>query len=391
MRSIVLALFLAATAVVRPCAARAVPIADRPDVHATYRAEHAGVATELGTLDGVPFRIDVPRDWGHRLVVYYHGYSLEPVRYDASAEQPWLAPILARGFAVIQSAYGQTGWALQSAIATTAQLRDYFIERHGRPKETLLVGASMGGALAALTIESDPAHYRGALVLCGAIAPSWELTQRQFRMLAAFAYYYPGILPPLDPVPASYAPTSAVTQRIARALAAHPHRFADLRAIWHVGTPQDMPGVIAFATALVQRAQEQAGSNPFGNAGYVYLGTSDDAVLNAGVRRYRADPAAVAELLRNYTPTGRLLRPMLELHDLADPLVPADSVEAYADRVQRAGHAGKFIHQYVAAEGHCVFSGGQVGRAFDELTRWVNLGERPGSGLLPSRLPRVQQ
>lgn len=343
-----------------------------------------GVAIEIGRLDGVPYRIDMPKDWNHRLVVFYHGYSLDPVHYALDAPQPWLAPMLARGYAVIQSAYAQTGWALQSAMADTAQLRAYFVARHGRPRQALVAGDSMGGALVALTIESDPGNYRGALALCGAVAPSWDLTQRQFRMLAAFSYYFPGILPTLGPVPADYAPTPEIEKRIAAALAAHPRRFADLRAIWHTGTPQDMPGVIAFATALVQRAQAQAGGNPFGNADYVYLGTRDDAALNAGVARYRADPAAVAYQLRYYTPSGRLLRPMLELHDLADPLVPADSVDAYAERVQRAGHAKEFVQQYVPAEGHCVFTGDEVGRAFGELVRWVDQGERPQPGRLPS-------
>jgi hypothetical protein len=352
-------------------------------VHDVQRTTRAGIAIETGRLGGVAYRIDVPKDWNHRLVVFYHGYSLDPVRYDLGAPQAWLAPMLARGYAVIQSAYAQTGWALQSAMADTAQLRAYFIARHGAPRQTLVAGDSMGGALTALTIESDPGNYQGALALCGALAPSWELGQRQFRMLAAFAYYFPGILPTLGPVPADYAPTPEIEQRIAAAFAAHPGRFADLRAIWHVGTPQDLPGVIAFATALVQRAQQQAGGNPFGNAGYVYLGTRDDAALNAGVTRYRADPAAVAYLLRYYTPSGRLLRPMLELHDLADPLVPADSVDAYAERVQRAGHAGMFVQQYVPAEGHCVFTGAEVGRAFDELTRWVDHGQRPQPGALP--------
>ena len=363
-------------------------VAARFDVRDSMRSQRAGIAIEIGRLGGVPFRIDVPRPWNGTLVVYYHGYALQPVRYAPATPMPWLQPLLARGDAVIQSAYADTGWALRSALADTARLRAYFIATRGRPQRSLVLGASMGGALTALTIESDPGNYQGALALCGAVAPSWELGQRQFRMLAAFAYYFPGILPPLAPVPADYAPTPALEQRIAQAFAAHPRRFADLHAVWHVGTPQDMPGVIAFAAALVQRAQQQAGGNPFGNAGYVYLGTRDDAALNAGVARYRVDPAAAAFLMRYYTPSGRLLRPMLELHDLADPLVPADSVEAYAERVQRAGHAQEFVQQYVPAAGHCVFTSAQVGTAFDELTRWIDSGTRPAPGLLPASRAR---
>ncbi len=363
-------------------------VAARFDVRDSVHGQHAGIASAIGTLGGVPFRIDVPRPWNGTLVVYYHGYALQPVRYALAQPQPWLQPILARGDAVIQSAYADTGWALRSALADTARLRAYFIASRGRPKRSLVLGASMGGALTALTIESDPGNYQGALVLCGALAPSWELTQRAFIMRAAFDYYFPGIFGALDPVPAAYRPTPQIERRIAAAFAAHPHRFADLRALWGVGNARDLPAVIAFATALIQRAQQQAGGDPFGNTEYVYTGTRDDAALNAGVRRYRADPAAAAFLMRYYTPSGRLLRPMLELHDLGDPLVPASSVFAYAERVQRAGHARNFVMQYVPAAGHCVFTGAQVGAAFDELTRWIDRGTRPTPGALPDQAGR---
>ena len=363
-------------------------VAARFDVRDSVHGQHAGIASAIGTLGGVPFRIDVPRPWNGTLVVYYHGYALQPVRYALAQPQPWLQPILARGDAVIQSAYADTGWALRSALADTARLRAYFIASRGRPKRSLVLGASMGGALTALTIESDPGNYQGTLVLCGALAPSWELTQRAFIMRAAFDYYFPGIFGALDPVPAAYRPTPQIERRIAAAFAAHPHRFADLRALWGVGNARDLPAVIAFATALIQRAQQQAGGDPFGNTEYVYTGTRDDAALNAGVRRYRADPAAAAFLMRYYTPSGRLLRPMLELHDLGDPLVPASSVFAYAERVQRAGHARNFVMQYVPAAGHCVFTGAQVGAAFDELTRWIDRGTRPTPGALPDQAGR---
>lgn len=276
---------------------------------AMQRTTRDGVRIEIGRLDGVPYRIDLPQDWNHRLVVFYHGYALDPVQYALDAPQEWLAPMLARGDAVIQSAYANSGWALQSAMADTAQLRAYFIARYGVPTQSLVAGDSMGGALTALTIESDPGNYQGALALCGALAPSWELTQRQFNFVAAFAYYFPGILPTLDPVPADYAPTPELEQRIAAAVAAHPRRMANLHALWGVGTAQDLPSVIAIIPALIQRDQQQAGGNPFGNANFVYTGTANDAALNAGVRRYAADPAAVAYLMRYYTPSGACCGP----------------------------------------------------------------------------------
>ncbi|HVC17330.1 MAG TPA: hypothetical protein VNE18_08515, partial [Rhodanobacter sp.] len=47
--------------------------------HDVQRTTRAGIAIETGRLDGVAYRIDVPKDWNQRLVVFYHGYSLDPV------------------------------------------------------------------------------------------------------------------------------------------------------------------------------------------------------------------------------------------------------------------------------------------------------------------------
>ena len=86
---------------------------------------------------------------------------------------------------------------------------------------------------------------------------------------------------------------------------------------------------------------------------------------------------------RWYTPSGQLLKPMLALHDSGDPLVVASTAFNYALLAQRAGHGDHFVQQYVNAEGHCVFTPAQVGRAFDELVAWTRTGRRPGSGRLP--------
>jgi len=75
----------------------------------------AGVAvSEISQLGGVDYRIDIPANWNHGLVVYFHGYAVDPVTFRKDdALSPMFAPILASGFAVIQSAYSATGWAVE--------------------------------------------------------------------------------------------------------------------------------------------------------------------------------------------------------------------------------------------------------------------------------------
>ena len=104
--------------------------------------------------------------------------------------------------------------------------------------------------------------------------------------------------------------------------------------------------------------------------------------MNDGVRRYAADPKAKDYLYRHYTPSGRLARPMLALHTIYDPVVPATTLSLYDHLVASAGFEQNLVQQYVHREGHCVISQDEVGRAFDELVRWTHQGSRPTPGLL---------
>jgi len=146
---------------------------------------------------------------------------------------------------------------------------------------------------------------------------------------------------------------------------------------------KSLPDVVADTLTDFRDLQRRAGGNPLGNADLIYVNSGDDAALNAGVRRYRADAQAAAWLARWYTPSGKLTRPLLAVHDIGDPLVPAAGAFTYALTVQRAGHADNFVQQYVAHEGHCVFTPDEVARAFDQLVDWVDAGKRPLSGRLP--------
>lgn len=339
--------------------------------------------TEVGTRDGAAYRIDVPANWNRGLVVFFHGYAIDPVTYRKDERlSPMFDRVLARGFALVQSAYSQTGWAVEQGSADSERLRRYFVARHGAVSRTLAMGMSMGGTLTVRAMETQPEVYDGALSLCGAIEPSDAMMQRDFALRAAFDYYFPDLLGALVPVAADYRPTGAVVAKIEAALQAKPAAYASLRAFYGAGDRGTLVDVIAFATYEIAEMQRRAHGNAVGNADLVYTGPADLYALNDGVRRYHADAPAAAYLARWYTPNGKLLKPLLALHDSGDPLVIASTAFSYAMAVQRAGHAN-FVQQYVNAAGHCVFTPAQVGRAFDELVDWTSAGKRPPSGRLP--------
>jgi pimeloyl-ACP methyl ester carboxylesterase len=341
---------------------------------------------EIGILDGAEYRIDVPEDWNHNLVVFYHGYSESPNHYKADAPINTQArPMLDRGFAVIQSAYSQTGWALAVAFPETEKLRKYFVKKFGQPKETYVAGGSMGGALTMVTIERNPKVYNGALDLCGAVGPTAVHVNRRFAWRAAFDYYFPGVMPPLNPVPANFIETEALRQKALIALNAKPAAAESMRDITGLHTNIEVARMMVYFTFFIGDMQRKAGGNPFDNRNTIYTGSSVDThtdyALNDGVRRYAADPKALRYLLDNYTPTGKVTKPMLALHTVYDPLIPANTLTLYAQIIEQAGYSHNFVQTYVHREGHCTMSSEEVGKAFDELLTWVHGGHPPQAGL----------
>ncbi|HEY3520961.1 MAG TPA: alpha/beta hydrolase [Rhodanobacteraceae bacterium] len=340
--------------------------------------------TEIGTLQGASYRIDVPARWNHQLVVFYHGTSESPVVFSAKdVLSPMFDGLLARGYAVLQSGYSEGGWAIEAGARDTERLRRHFIAHHGRPVQTWLMGMSMGGTLIARTAEAQPKAYAGALSLCGAVQPSDALLNQGFALRVAFDYYFPGLLGPLVPVPGDYRADDKTVAKIQAALDSNPKATQALLRWYGAADEKNLAAIIADAGDDTLGLQHRLHGNPFDNANLIYVGSGDDYALNDGVHRYRADARAAAWLSRWYTPSGRLLMPMLELHDTADPLVPAGGVFDYALLVQRAGFSDHFVQQYVNREGHCVFTPRQIDTAFDELVDWVDRGRRPAPGKLP--------
>lgn len=348
-------------------------------------ARPAAPVLETGTLDGAAYRIDIPAKWNGGLVVFYHGYAVDPVRFPpVERAAPHLQQLLDRGYALAQSAYAQTGWAVEQGYADSERLRSHFIEKHGKPRETFAAGMSMGGTLTVMAMEMAPDVYAGGLSLCGAIEPTDRLVQYDFAVRAAFDYYFPDLLGPLVPVPGNFRPTQAMEQKVAAALRDKPQAAQTLLRVWGVGDLSTLAPIVVFNTYEVAELQRRTHGNPFANADLIYTGSGDDFALNAGVKRYHADADAAAYVARWYTPTGKLTRPLLALHDTADPLVPASSAAEYALLARRTGHADHFVQQFVNKAGHCVFTPQEIGRAFDELVTWVHDGKRPPSGPLPN-------
>lgn len=343
----------------------------------------AHAKTEFGKLQGAEFRIDVPDNWNHGLVVYCHGYDPHAagIGYDpAKPLPPELAVFVKDGYALIQSGYSAGGWALEQAIPDIEALRKYFVDKYGQPKDTYITGHSLGGLLTVSILEKSPEPYLAGLDLCGVVGNATTVLSHAFDLRVLFDYFFPGALPSPVKVPKNYEVTQQLTKQIYDRLVAKPQSATAIRKLAGVRTNRDLASGVVFGTYVLKDIEQRARGNPFDNRDTIYTGTADDNALNDGVKRYAADPGALAYLQRFQMLTGHLTRPVLAIHTTYDPLVRPSIPNDYSLLTREAGAGDMFVQQYVKHDGHCNITPDETERGFSELRRWVETKRSPQAG-----------
>jgi pimeloyl-ACP methyl ester carboxylesterase len=330
---------------------------------------------ETGRLGSAPFRIDRPAVWNGELVVYLHGYRKDPVAHDQGVgPDAAAAGLTIAGFAVAASGFSSGGYAIREAVADAEALRRRFVRRHGSPRATWVVGQSLGGSITVMLMELHPTTYDGGLAMCAPLGPaSSYIKATAFDPLVVFEFLFPGVLPSPAAVPRTFLPTVEREASIERMLDEKPEGAATLRRIMPVRTNRELAQNLDLFTYVVGELAWRWGGNPFDNTDTVYVAGAAGLRVNDGVRRYRADPRAQAMLIRDYTPTGNLRRPLLSVRNAYDPLIGAYTSDGYPS-------GALYAQRYTASEGHCSFTQHEVRAALEALRRWRKTGLKPPSG-----------
>lgn len=325
-----------------------------------------------GTLQGAPYRIDIPANWNGDLVMLMHGYQPVGAPLKTPMEAADSTPVfLDKGYAVAQSQYASQGWAVGDAIVDNERLRQYFVRTFAHPAHTYIYGFSLGGLEVAASIERYPHTYSGAMITCGLTISTPEFVARGvLTPLVAFDALIPGVLPDLAaPSSPSFIPPDA----FAKALQAHPKEAALLEKRLQE-TPETLPTLSLYYMGL-RELEQRAGGMPVDNRKTVYHGFGDDAAFNRRVRRYTGSPTAMAYAQRNVTLTGRIGMPVVMQWNAFDQTVPARFHGIYPDQVRAAGN-GKWLTVLApAGNGHCNFTDAQTAAAFDTLVRKSSAGD----------------
>lgn len=333
-----------------------------------------------GTLPGGALsRICVPAfGWNGDLIVYGHGYVAfnEPLDfYNLELPDGTHLPTLVQslGYAFATTSYRRNGLAILEGVDDVRELVTRFAQDVGEPGATYIAGASEGGAVTALSVERSADIFDAGLSLCGPIGDFRRQVNywQDFRTL--YDYFFPDVLPgdAVHVPPELIAGWETVYQPIVLAkLAADPAATAQL--IRTSGAPidpndpttagQTTVGILWYNVFATEDGKQQLGGNPYDNTARVYSGSVDDVALNAGVRRYAADPQAVAALLA-YETAGNPGVPLVTMHTIGDPIVPAWHQRLYRMKLAANGNTQATLVP-IRRYGHCNFTTDEVLKGF---------------------------
>lgn len=356
-----------------------------------------GARAIFGSYSGGVYQIEVPDDWNGDVVYFAHGFR-------GNAPQLTVQPppirdhLIAEGYAWAASSYSKNGYEPGAGARDTYALRDVFAEQVGAAKRQYLYGQSMGGHVAALSLELYPTAYDGALAECGAVAGREILDY--FVSWAALAEYFSGTT-----LFADYGDASKVLANLRtgvggvlgspQSLTAKGEAFASaVEQLTGGQRPFFKEGFIVnyalnFGLLVQAVAQPQISNAVAQNADTTYgisegFGVTADAI-NRAVTRVRSNPAYMdrAAYPENADLTGKIERPFLTIHGTGDLFVPISMEQSYRRTVDAAGAGDLLVQRGIRRAGHCIFSEQERETAFDDLAAWVREGKKPaGEDLL---------
>ncbi|MFI2435398.1 alpha/beta hydrolase [Streptomyces sp. NPDC018693] len=403
------------------------------------RADTATPARLTGTLaDGATWIADVPADWNGTLVLFSHGFG--PTVAGNAPSEAVRTELLDQGYALAGSSYDPNGsmWALESAERDQFETLDAVTAKIGTPRRTLAVGQSMGGLVNAQLARDGAGRIDGALGLCGLVAGATDLSNYQLDAQYTIARLLldDGQEPPDLVRFGSAAEAGAAARRLTdvvtaaqatprgRARVALAAAFLNLPA-WSSGPTPPAPtdwagrqeqqyawfeqGVLSFVAGGRYAIEQSLGGNNSWNQGVDYarlLAGSAHAPqvralyraagldLRADLRKLTegaditADPAAVHTAERTSSAGQGLAVPLLNVHTVADDLVPVEHERRFADRVRAAGDGALLRQAYVERVGHCNITTAETVAALHAVEHRVDTGRWDGTAT-PAALQRA--
>ena len=360
----------------------------------------AAVATCYGAKleTGAYLLAAMPNSWNGNLIVFAHGGPsvAAPAEDDSKDDLAKYSIGVKMGFAWIASTYRKEGYGVQMAADDTDDARKFFIDRIGKPKRTILHGASYGGLVGSKLIEKHPANYDGAFFNSGAVSGSIGNYEFRADLRAVYQYYCRNLPAASDGQYPLWTGLPAESKMTVRELTARIDSCTGVTKPASARTDEqkknlaDILGVMRFSEALLVRHMQAGafvfrdingriteGKNPFSNASVRYWGSSDDAALNRGVTRFEADAAARAALVADGQPTGAITIPVVSIHSMNDPQAAVEAQYEYREAVKSKGKGNLLVQAYTDEGAHTAQSAPELAASLDALMQWIEKGTKP--------------
>jgi hypothetical protein len=339
----------------------------------------------------------MPKSWNGNLIVFAHGGPsvAPPAANDSEDDLVKYGVSVKMGFAWVASTYRKEGYGVRMAGADTDDARKFFVDRIGKPKRTILHGASYGGLVGAKLIEGA-GNYDGAFFNSGAVAGSIGNYEFRADLRAVYQFYCNNLPAPSDAQAPLWAGLPAgskmtlkeMTERIDSCTGVT--KPASARSEEQKKNLGNILGVMRVPEALLVRHMQAGlfvfrdiseritgGKNPFSNADVRYWGSSDDAALNRSVTRFEADAGARAALIADGQPTGAISIPVVSIHSMNDPQAAVEAQYDYRESVKAKGKGNLLVQAYTDERSHTGQSAPELAASIDALMQWIEKGTKP--------------
>ncbi len=345
------------------------------------------------TDGGAYYLIAVPPNWNGDLVIWNHGFTLDPPGPLSMEDLGPLAPYqLAEGYAVAASSFQQSGWALFKTKNDLQNMVGEFKDHFGKPNQVIVTGGSLGGAVTAQAIEkAHLGNVVGAYILCGAVAGSrnWDgaLDLRLiYDVVAANTpdAHIPGgaeglpegsTLTDLDIMFRVNVATGIFLQPEFRTQQ-QSENLATILSVTEIPANfliTDMLYATQNMSDLVHDTHKLNSKLGMGNADVDY----DDDYINDNIARVSPHPGAENRLERYFTPSGDVGdTKIISIHTDQDGLVIVENQSEYASVVPADNlTVAIVVEKYVPT--HCGFTDAEALAGWESLRAWIAGGQQP--------------
>ena len=347
----------------------------------------------------------MPKTWNGNLIVFAHGGPsvTPPTAKSSMGDLQRYNTGVKLGYAWIASSYRKEGYGAKMAAADMEDARKFFLDHFPKPKRTLFHGASYGGMVGSIAIESyaktnpdGTKTYDGAFFNSGAVGGSVANYEFRADLRAVYQYYCKNLPKPdeaqyplwmglpsdskmtLKEIAARIDECTGVAKPAEMRSEEQKKNLANILSVMRI--PQNMlVRHMQAATFVFRDIAERIGNgkSAFSNAGVKYRGSSDDAAVNAGVVRFDADPAAAAALKADGVASGNISIPVVSIHSMNDPQAAVEAQYEYRERVKAMGHGDLLVQDYTDENVHVGQSAPEMAASINALQAWIDKGQKP--------------